>query len=253
MISGPPLRATCALARPDVFHRLALMSAPFTGPPALPIGTRVRPDPIHAALAALPRPRKHYQRYYSTRQAAAEMDAPRRRAWPRSCGAYYHHKSADWPGNTPFELAGWTADELARHAHLLHHGRGREHAADRRGITCPPGASAWLTDTELAVYAAEFERTGFGGGLHWYRCRTESVNADLALFAGRSDRRAIRVHRRVPAIGGSSRCRAPWPEDAAPGRHADDGCASDQARWPLGATGATGRAWWTCCCDHVRA
>ena len=28
--------------------------------------------------------------------------------------AYYHHKSADWKANKPFELAGWTADELAK-------------------------------------------------------------------------------------------------------------------------------------------
>ena len=43
-----------------------------------------------------------------------------------------------------------------------------------------------LTDDELAVYAAEFARTVFGGGLHWYRCRTQGVNADLDLFAGRT-------------------------------------------------------------------
>ena len=28
--------------------------------------------------------------------------------------AYYHHKSADWKANKPFELKGWTADELAK-------------------------------------------------------------------------------------------------------------------------------------------
>src|SRR5690606_3450008 len=28
--------------------------------------------------------------------------------------AYYHHKSADWPGNRPFPLASWTAAELAK-------------------------------------------------------------------------------------------------------------------------------------------
>ena len=42
----------------------------------------------------------------------------------------------------------------------------------------------WLTDKELAVYTAEFERTGFQGGLQWYRCLTsrEQMNA-LRLFA----------------------------------------------------------------------
>ena len=28
--------------------------------------------------------------------------------------AYYHFKSADWAGNTPFPLASWSADELAK-------------------------------------------------------------------------------------------------------------------------------------------
>ena len=44
----------------------------------------------------------------------------------------------------------------------------------------------WLPDAELAVYAAEFARTGLQGGLQWYRCATEGINADLQLFAGRT-------------------------------------------------------------------
>ena len=28
--------------------------------------------------------------------------------------AYFHHKSADWKGNKPHRLAGWTAEELAK-------------------------------------------------------------------------------------------------------------------------------------------
>jgi len=39
-------------------------------------------------------------------------------------------------------------------------------------------ACEWLPDTDLAVYAAEYQRTGFQGGLQWYRCGT-----DTALFA----------------------------------------------------------------------
>jgi phytoene dehydrogenase-like protein len=55
---------------------------------------------IDAALAALKRPRKHYQWYYATRPANADMmRCPQGlHAFLR---AYYHHKSADWPGNEP--------------------------------------------------------------------------------------------------------------------------------------------------------
>ena len=95
------------------------MSAPFDGPPDLPFATDGKePAPpatptIHEALAALPRPRKHYQWYYSTRPANAQI-------WHCRQGvhdflrAYYHHKSADWKGNKPHRLAGWTAEELAK-------------------------------------------------------------------------------------------------------------------------------------------
>ena len=46
----------------------------------------------------------------------------------------------------------------------------------------PPGPSPWLTENELAVYSAAYERTGFQGGLQWYRCRTEGRNKDLGAF-----------------------------------------------------------------------
>jgi pimeloyl-ACP methyl ester carboxylesterase len=108
---GSPVAAWCALVRPDVFHSVALMSAPFGGPPALPAPP---PGPsVHEAMAALDRPRKHYQWYYSTRPANQDMwHAPQGvQAFLR---AYYHHKSADWAENRPHRLAGWTATELAK-------------------------------------------------------------------------------------------------------------------------------------------
>ncbi|MET3789248.1 pimeloyl-ACP methyl ester carboxylesterase [Methylobacterium radiotolerans] len=51
----------------------------------------------------------------------------------------------------------------------------------RDGADC-----AWLTDAELAVYAAEYARSGFQGALQGYRCRMDgSIDRDLARFAGR--------------------------------------------------------------------
>ena len=45
----------------------------------------------------------------------------------------------------------------------------------------------WLPDEELAVYTSEFSRTGFQGGLQWYRCLTgeREINT-LRLFGGRT-------------------------------------------------------------------
>src|ERR1700692_1646005 len=79
---GSPVAAWCALVRPDVFRALAMMSAPFGGPPSLPFNTADVPakprgeDPVHRELAALPRPRIHYQWYYSTREADNDMTRP---------------------------------------------------------------------------------------------------------------------------------------------------------------------------------
>ena len=45
----------------------------------------------------------------------------------------------------------------------------------------------WLSEDELAVYSAEYGRTGFQGGLNWYRCATDpKFSSELRLFAGRS-------------------------------------------------------------------
>jgi pimeloyl-ACP methyl ester carboxylesterase len=48
-------------------------------------------------------------------------------------------------------------------------------------------ACAWLPEDELRVYSAEFARTGFQGGLQWYRHITEpKSSAELQLFSGRA-------------------------------------------------------------------
>ena len=116
---GSSVAAWCALIRPDVFRSVVLMSAPFGGAPALPFNTADGPakpaeeDPVHRELAALPRPRKHYQWYYSTRPANADMQHAPQGVHDFLRG-YYHHKSADWKANTPYPLQSWSAGELAK-------------------------------------------------------------------------------------------------------------------------------------------
>ncbi len=176
---GASVAANCALIRPDVFRSVVLMSAPFGGVPTQDIG---------AALAALARPRKHYQWYYSTRAANADM-------WHCPQGvhaflrAYFHVKSADWKGNKPFPLASWSAAELAKMPpyYIMDLDKNMaETVAPEMPSAAEIAACRWLTENELAVYSAEYARTGFQGGLQWYRCRTEGRNRDLAPFAART-------------------------------------------------------------------
>jgi pimeloyl-ACP methyl ester carboxylesterase len=193
---GASVAAWCALVRPDVFRSVALMSAPFAGPPALPFDTADQPpaaagtDPdIHVALAALDRPRKHYQWYYSTRPANADM-------WrcPQGVHAflrgYFHYKSADWAGNRPHPLKSWTAVELAKMPTYYIMDRDRN-MAETVVLVMPTAAEIaacdWLPEFHLAVYAAEYERNGFQGGLNWYRGRTTGLSdAELLLYSGRT-------------------------------------------------------------------
>ncbi len=189
---GASVATYCALARPDFFNAMTLMSAPFTGPPSFPAGAAdaLSPVPdIHAALATLDRPRKHYQWYYSTRPANDDM-------WRCPQGvhdflrAYYHHKSADWPGNEPVRLQAWTADELAKMPTYYIMDRDRnmaETVAPEMPSTAEIAACQWLPEEELRIYASEFGCTGFQGGLNWYRCRTtEAHSAELKLYSGRT-------------------------------------------------------------------
>jgi pimeloyl-ACP methyl ester carboxylesterase len=188
---GSPVAAYCALLRPDVFRRVALMSAPFAGPPALPFNTAngaapSRPVDINAALAALDPPRKHYQTYYGTRAADADM---------RNCAqgihaflrAYYHVKSADWAPNKPFALASFTAGELAKMPRYYIMDRDKtmaESVAPEMPSAAAIAACRWLPDDELRVYSTAFARTGFQGGLNWYRCRGGKFTAELETYSG---------------------------------------------------------------------
>jgi pimeloyl-ACP methyl ester carboxylesterase len=191
---GAGLAAWCALIRPDIFRRMALMCSPFAGPPDIAFDTDRHPvvpgpDIIHAALAALPRPRKHYQRYYAMRHANADMTQCKQGVHD-FLRAYFHHKSADWKRNKPFRLAGWTAEELAKMPtyYIMDLDRTMaETVAEEMPSAAEIAACHWLTDDELKVYSEEYERNGFQGGLQNYRVRLENAGqTDLQVFTGRT-------------------------------------------------------------------
>jgi pimeloyl-ACP methyl ester carboxylesterase len=183
---GSSVAAWCTLVRPDIFRSVTMMSAPFAGPPGL---SATESRDVHRALAALDRPRKHYQWYYSTREANADMTR-----CPQGVHAflrgYYHHKSADWAGNRPFRLTGWTADQLAQmptyYIMDLDQTMAQTVSREMPSTEAIAGCS-WLPEDELCVYSGEYARTGFQGGLQWYRSRTQAIGqAELQVFSGRT-------------------------------------------------------------------
>jgi pimeloyl-ACP methyl ester carboxylesterase len=201
---GSPVAAWCALTRPDVFRSVALMSAPFPGPPSAGAASvfAQATRQVLDGLAALHPPRKHYQWYYSGPKADADMrHAPQ--GLHDFLRGYYHHKSADWPQNRPFALAAMSADELAR-LPTYYVMRADQTMAETVAAEMPSAqqiaACRWLPEEDLAVYTAEYARTGFQGGLQWYRCGTgggylremqawsgRTIDVPACFIAGRSD------------------------------------------------------------------
>ena len=193
---GSPVAGWCALTRPDVFTSVVMMSAPFAGTARLPFNTANAPAAasppaydMDAELGRLSPPRKHYQTYYTTREANENMWHPAQglHAFLR---AYYHAKSADWPKNQPHPLMANTAAEFAQlpRYYVMDEAKGMaEQVAADMPTPAAIAACRWLPDRELAVYAAEYGRTGFQGGLQSYRVgRVARLSAELSLFAGRT-------------------------------------------------------------------
>ncbi len=192
---GGPTAAWCALVRPDVFQSVVLMSTPFGGTGTLPLNSaNIHRKPavdvdIQKALAALPHPRQHYWWYSATRGANENMSHGRQGIHDL-LRAMFYYKSADWPGNKPFALSAWTASELAKMPtyYIMDLNEGiAETMAAHMPSQAQIAACRWLTEADLQVYATEYARTGFQGGLNYYRVLTDPrFDAELNSFSGRT-------------------------------------------------------------------
>ena len=211
-------RAVCGHGTPAVQHRQH--AARSRQPPA--------PD-MDDGLAALTPPRKHYQTYYTTREANENMWKAARRGCTRSCAPTTTRRAPTGPDNTPHPLAANTPAEFAKlpRYYVMDKDKGMaEQVATDMPTAQQIAACAWLPDRELAVYAAEYGRTGFQGGLQSYRVgRVPRLSAELHALCRTHDRRAGAVHLgqerlgRVPA-------RRQLRSDAEDGVHEVPGCAS---------------------------
>ncbi|MET7882870.1 alpha/beta fold hydrolase [Streptomyces avermitilis] len=151
---GSNIAATSALVRPDVFRAVGLLSVPYAprgGP---------RPSEIFAGMGG---DEEFYVSYFQEPGRAEAEIEPDVRGW---LAGFYAALSADTmpaPG--------------APDPHFV-----------RRGGTLrerlPAGRlPAWLSEADLDVYAAEFERTGLSGALNRYRAMDRDWE-DLASFDG---------------------------------------------------------------------
>jgi pimeloyl-ACP methyl ester carboxylesterase len=159
---GSMVAWSAALLRPDRFRAVVGMSVPFL--PRLPI----RPIAMMKAMAG---DRFFYILYFQEPgKAEAELD-PRAREFLRGM---LHTASGDVDPGVLRKAAA-----LPKTAKFLD------------GMAWPEKLPRWLGEEDLEVYVAEFERTGFRGGLNWYR----NFDRNWELLAPFADRRIT-----VPAL-----------------------------------------------------
>lgn len=154
---GAPVAWHCALLRPDRFRAVIGLSVPFWS--RLPIQpTSLMPQTEDALF---------YQLYFQAPGVAeAEFESDVRRSIRCLLSAASGHaprrQNDDIPGNVGM---------VPRQGGFLSR------------LVDPPSLPPWLTEADVDFYATEFTRTGFRGGLNWYRNIDRSWEL-LAPFAG---------------------------------------------------------------------
>ena len=183
-----------ALSRPDTFHKVVLLGHPFLGSPELPFDKAPEQEELpekldlHQELGRLDPPRKHYRWYYSTAEANKEM-APQGGLFDFLRG-YFHLKSAD-AHNDPRPIKEMTARELAVLPHYyvmplelgMRDTVAQDMTEEETKNMCEK-SPRWFPDAEFDIYVNEFGRTGFQGGLNWYRVMMNpDLQRDVDIFA----------------------------------------------------------------------
>ena len=133
---GAPAAWAAALLRPDMFRAVVGLSVPYSPPGAIDLLSALRAQGIS----------NFYMQYFQTPGVAeAELQA--------DVGATLRRITYSLSGDG----AGGVAGLLAPGTGFLHNTQD------------PAAMPAWVNRADLAYTTAEFERTGFLGGMNWYR------------------------------------------------------------------------------------
>ena len=136
---GGPVAWTSALLRPDRFTSVSVLGVPWSPRPSL--------SPIELMRLAFADSWFYFLWFQEPGVAEAELE-PNVEAFLRG---FYFTISADAPVEALTGLAGAPGGGILER------------------LLQPAELPAWLTAEDLAFYVGEFERTGFRGGLSWYR------------------------------------------------------------------------------------
>ena len=141
---GAPVAWHCALLRPDRFRAVAGLSVPFF-PRSSKRPTTVMPQTESSLF---------YQLYF---QAPGVAEAELGRDPRATIRRLLYSGSGDAPRKSDNTLSDQAPGMVPRTGGFL-----------TRSVD-PQALPTWLTEADIDVFAAEFARTGFRGGLNWYR------------------------------------------------------------------------------------
>jgi pimeloyl-ACP methyl ester carboxylesterase len=138
---GSPVAYFCALLRPDIFRAVVLLSVPYLQRS----WADIRPTEAMKQMAG---EKQFYQLYFQEPgKAEHELEADVR----KTMLMWLYSASGDAPPDKRWRFL------FGKSETLLDIG------------TVPKTLPAWLTEADLDFYAEKFKRTGFRGGLNWYR------------------------------------------------------------------------------------
>lgn len=139
---GAPVAWHCAILRPDIFHALVLLSVPYLA------GTWDRTPPTEMMKQMAGEENEFYQLYFQEPgKAEKELEEDIRKTLIKCL----YTLSGDPPPDKRWRFLFSKSERFVD------------------TLSLPDVLPAWLTERDIDVFTEEFERTGFRGGLNWYR------------------------------------------------------------------------------------
>jgi pimeloyl-ACP methyl ester carboxylesterase len=159
---GAPIAWYSALMRPDVFRAVVGMSVPYVAPAVLPPGVTMTGRMRETAGAD-----RQYYRLYFQEPGVAEADLEA--DIERTVRGFLYTVSGDVVTDGVFDR-GWDGYFPVGQDFM-------------QQLVVPEVLPPWLSEEDVKVYASELTRSGFHGGLSWYR-NYDSQPAILGPFVG---------------------------------------------------------------------
>jgi len=180
---GAPVAWYAALMRPDLFRAVAALSVPYIPPiSGLPEGMTIN-DLMRANAAG-----RDYYRLYFQEPGIAEADLEADVA--RSVLGFMYTISGDIVADGIHDV-GWDG----------HFPMGE---TVTQQLVVPEHRPSWLSEADLAFYVGELTRSGFRGGLNWYR-NINLLPDILAPFVGATiDQPALYLGGELDLIAGNT-------------------------------------------------